>query len=113
MAINGRAADDLLTLFGDGQTPGEVVATPAMLLPEFQKRVYDAFMASRIVRLASPEVADALQDFGEFLLESMRLTLPNAVPNPDDEALMRQVEMQRAQLAMEQQQAAQAKLPTG
>ena len=104
---------DLLALFGDGATPGEVVATPAMLLPEFQHRVYSAFMASRLVRLASPEVVDALQDYGEFLLESMRLTLPQAVPNPDDVALIRQVDAQRAQLAAEQEQAAQAKLPAG
>ena len=90
-----------------------IVATPAMLLPEFQHRVYSAFMASRLVRLASPEVVDALQDYGEFLLESMRLTLPQAVPNPDDVALIRQVDAQRAQLAAEQEQAAQAKLPAG
>ena len=99
---------DLLTLFSDGASPGEVVATPAMLLPEFQKRVYDAFMASRAVRLASPEVVNALQDYGEFLLEAMRLVLPNAMPNPDDAALLRSLETQRAQLAAVQQQATQA-----
>lgn len=79
-----------LTIFGDGRAPGQIVTTPHIARPELQLRVLNAFMARPIIALATPEVQDALADYREDLIDYMGLTLPNAVPNPDDVAILQE-----------------------
>jgi hypothetical protein len=81
---------DILVLFGDGQTPGEIVTTPHTSKPEVQMRILETFMTGPIMKMASPDVQDEFMKLREFLLESMGLVLPAAVPNPDDMALLTQ-----------------------
>jgi hypothetical protein len=77
-----------LLLYGNGEEPGEVVVTPHTAVPELQIRVLTAFMASPMMGLAAPEVQDQFKRYQEFLMDSMRLVLPAAVPNPDDEVIL-------------------------
>lgn len=80
-----------LVLYGDGQTPGQIVATPAEALPEFQLRVLTAFMGSPKMSMASPRVRDEFARYREFLMGAMSMVLPAAVPNPDDAAMLSQL----------------------
>jgi hypothetical protein len=77
-----------LLLFGDGESPGEVVLTPHTARPEFQLRVLTGFMSDPRMSLASPEVQDVFADYRQLLIDYMGLTLPAHVPNPDDAALL-------------------------
>jgi len=79
-----------LLLYGDGETPGEVVVTPATAKPEFQMRVLVAFMSGPAMAAASPDVQDAFASYRDFLMGAMGLVLPAAVPNPDDMSMLRQ-----------------------
>jgi hypothetical protein len=81
-----------LILFGDGEVPGEVVLTPHTAKPEFQLRVLMSFLASPTMLLASSEVQDEFMKYRQFLFDAMGMTLPEAVPNPDDMALLIQTE---------------------
>jgi len=84
---------DVLVLYGDGVTPGQLIGVPQTYNPEFQLMVLDRFMQSVAFRRASPEVVNEFLDYRAFLVEQTGMILPSAVPNPDDAALMRQVEM--------------------
>ena len=97
-----------LILFGDGETPGEIVVTPHTAIPEMQLRILGSFMASPAMSMGSPIVQDEFMKYRQFLFDSMGMTLPEAVPNPDDMAALMQVEQamreQQAQLAQQMQQ---------
>jgi len=77
---------NILLLYGDGESTGEIITTPHTAMPELQLRVLGAFMASPVMAVASAEVQDAFKQYREMLMEAMGLVLPAAVPNPDDEA---------------------------
>lgn len=77
-----------LQLYGDGETPGQVVQTPAECMPEFQLRVLVAFMGSPKMSMASPEVRNEFARYREFLMSAMGTILPEGVPNPDDQAML-------------------------
>ena len=81
-----------LILYGDGKTPGEIVLTPHTAKPRFQMRVLVAFMASPQMSMASPEVQDEFMKYRQFMMDSMGMTLPEAVPNPDDMSILMQAE---------------------
>ena len=81
-----------LLLFGDGQNPGEVVVTPHTAKPEFQLRILTSFMASPSMSMAAPPVQDEFMKYRQFLFDSLGLTLPEAVPNPDDMSMLMQAE---------------------
>jgi len=83
-----------LVLFGDGQDPGEIVLTPHTAKPSFQMRVLTSFMTSPSMAYASPEVQDEFMKYREFLMHSLGLTLPEAVPSPDDMAVLMDAQKQ-------------------
>lgn len=87
-----------LLLYGDGKTPGQVVLTPQTVKPEFQMRVLNAFMASPIMSMADAEVQNAFIGYHKTLMSFMGLVLPNALPNPDDVAMLGQLDQQLSQL---------------
>jgi hypothetical protein len=79
---------NILLLYGDGQSPGEIVVTPHTVKPNMQMRVLEGFMGSPAMMMASPDVQDEFMKFRSFMLESMGMVLPAAVPNPDDAAML-------------------------
>ena len=59
-------------------------------------------MVGPMMSRASPKVRNDFKDYREFLIQASGLVLPEAVPNPDDIALLSQPE-QLARLANEEQ----------
>lgn len=88
---------NILLLYGDGQTPGQIILVPEQAKPEIQMRVLSAFMGSPTMMVASIEVQDVFTLFKQTLLDFMGLTLPAAVPNPDDVSMLAQLEGMMAQ----------------
>jgi hypothetical protein len=93
-----------LILFGDGEAPGEIVVTPHTARPEFQLRILSGFMSSPQMAMAAPQVQDEFMKYRQFLFDSMGLTLPEAVPNPDDMSMLMQAEQAMQELQMMQMQ---------
>jgi hypothetical protein len=87
-----------LLLYGDGKEPGQVVLTPQMTKPEMQIRVLNSFMASPVMGVASAEVQNAFIEYHKTLMGFMGLVLPNALPNPDDVAMLSRLDQQVAQM---------------
>lgn len=79
---------NILTLFGDGQGPQEISITPYGTRPDLQLRVLTGFMSSPVFQFASPEVKGAFEGYRSNLLMFSGQTLPNAVPSPEDLAIM-------------------------
>jgi hypothetical protein len=87
-----------LLLYGDGKAPGQLVLTPQTSKPEMQIRVLNSFMASPTMAVASAEVQNAFIEYHKTMLGFMGLVLPNALPNPDDVAMLGRLDQQMAQL---------------
>lgn len=102
--------ENCLLLYGDGESPGEIVLTAHTASPKLQIRVLSAFMTSPTMSIASSEVQDEFMKYRQFLIDSMGMTLPEAVPNPDDMGILIQAEQQAQEMMMkmQQQQAQQA-----
>jgi len=100
-----------LLLYGDGKTPGQVVLTPQTSKPEMQIRVLNSFMAGPTMMVASAEVQNAFIEYHKTLMGFMGLVLPNALPNPDDVAMLSQLDQQMAQMQGMQQGPAQQPMP--
>ena len=83
-----------LVLFGNGASPGQIVVTPYMATPKLQLRVLSGFMASPKMALAAPQVQNAFKRYREFLLDSLGMVLPEAVPSPDDVAALQAPQME-------------------
>lgn len=75
---------NILSLYGNGEEPGQVILTPYTCVPEFQLRVLGAFMGGPHMEVASPNVVAAFKQYRDTLIQFAGMTLPNAVPNPDD-----------------------------
>ncbi len=88
---------NILMLFGDGDTPGQVVITPHTALPKLQGRVLTAFMSSPMMGMASPTVQDEFKKYREFLMMSMGMVLPEGVPSPEETAMPRQPQQPQQQ----------------
>lgn len=95
---------NILLVYGDGNQPGEATVSPYSAKPDLQLRVLTAFMARPSFTLASVEVQDALALYRDTLMEFSGRTLPAAVPNPDDAAIL---------LQQMQQSSSQPMLPPG
>lgn len=100
-----------LLLYGDGKSPGQVVLTPQTTKPEMQIRVLNSFMAGPTMAVASAEVQNAFIEYHKTLMSFMGLVLPNALPNPDDMAMLGQLDQQMAQLQGLQQGAPGPQMP--
>ena len=81
-------------LYGNGEDPGQIVLTPHTAKPSFQMRVLSSFMTSTSMTMASPEVQDEFMKYRQFLMQSLGLTLPEAVPSPDDMAVLMDAQRQ-------------------
>jgi len=79
---------NILTLYGDGMSPGQIIITPHTSAPEFQIRVLSSFMSSPQMAKADPGVIDEFKKYRESLIQFMGRSLPNTVPNPDLMAAM-------------------------
>lgn len=80
----------ILTLFGNGEEPGELVITPTTTRPDIVMRVVAGFMCSPIMQKASPAVIDAFTIFRQTLMTYMGPTLPLNMPSPDQLAMLSQ-----------------------
>lgn len=100
-----------LLLYGDGKSPGQVVLTPQTTKPEMQIRVLNSFMASPTMAVAGAEVQNAFIEYHKTLMSFMGLVLPNALPNPDDVAMLGQLDQQMAQMQQLQQGAPGPQMP--
>lgn len=78
----------ILRLFNDGVTPGQIVESPHMARPDLQLRILDEFMAGPELRLASVDVQNAFIQYKQFLVEQMSVVLPEGVPTPEDAAAL-------------------------
>lgn len=78
-----------LILYGNGESPGEIVLTPHTVLPNLQLRVLTSFMAGPQMSLASPEVQDEFMKYKQFLQQGLGNVLPEGVPLPEDAAMNR------------------------
>jgi hypothetical protein len=87
-----------LLLYGDGKTPGQIIVTPQTSKPDMQIRVLNAFMAGPTMAVAEAAVQDAFISYHKTLMGFMGLVLPNALPNPDDMAMLGQLDQQMAQM---------------
>lgn len=67
---------DILTLYGDGETPGAVEVNPNFNRPEIQLPIIDAFMASEKMRVASIDVQNSFISWREQLQTFIGRTLP-------------------------------------
>ena len=87
---------NVILLYSDGQTPGQVILVPEQAKPELQVRVLNAFMGGPMMMVASPEVQNQFTRYKQTLIEFMGLSLPEAVPNPDDLAMLTRIDEQLA-----------------
>lgn len=92
-----------LLLYGDGKAPGQVVLTPQTSKPELQLRVLMSFMASPTMSMATAEVQDAFIEYHKTLMSFMGMVPPNAMPNPDDLAMISMLDKQMQQMQGPQQ----------
>jgi len=83
---------NIVSLYGNGEESGQIIVVPQMSKPELQLQVLAAFMGSPTMAVASDKVQNACITYHETLLDFMGLTLPQAIPNPDDAALLQQIE---------------------
>lgn len=79
-----QAVRNILSVYGDGMTPGGFWTTPHTSRPDFQLRVVNAFMSGPHLEQASKSVVDALIAYRETLISYLGQTLPNSIPNADD-----------------------------
>jgi hypothetical protein len=79
---------NILMLYGNGVNPGRVVITPHTSMPDVQMMVLGAFMSGPEMQLASPDVVDEFKLYRESMLRFAGLSLPEAVPSPEDLAMM-------------------------
>lgn len=82
-----QVVQNILTLFGNGTDPGQVVLTPHTSRPELQLRVLSSFMSGPMMVKADPMVIDEFKKYREALIQFMGASLPAMVPNPDSAAI--------------------------
>jgi hypothetical protein len=80
----------ILRLFNDGETPGQIVLTPATTRPDIFMRVLASFIAGPALSKAAPDVVNAFSMLRSTLLGYLGPTLPGNLPSPDDLAMLSQ-----------------------
>lgn len=79
-----------LLLYNDGETPDQqVVITPYTSAPDLQLDVLQGFMSGPQMQMASPAVQQTFMEYRNHLLSYSGQILPDAIPNPDDLAMLR------------------------
>lgn len=74
------AVRNVLTVFGDGETPGELVLTPETCRPELEIRIVSGFMTGPLMKEASVEVFNAFQMYVQTLNQFMGVVMPGQMP---------------------------------
>tara|TARA_R100000654_G_scaffold41929_1_gene68055 strand:- start:18 stop:692 length:675 start_codon:yes stop_codon:yes gene_type:complete len=82
-----QVVQNILTLFGNGTDPGQVVITPHTSRPELQLRVLSSFMSGPLMGQSDPLIVDEFKKYRESLIQFMGQSLPEMIPNPDSAAL--------------------------
>jgi hypothetical protein len=85
----------ILMVYGDGREPGKMILTPHTTKPDIVLRVLNSFVTGPAMSVASASVHNAMKQFRSTLINFMGLSLPAAVPNPDDAAMLSQMSMQQ------------------
>lgn len=78
----------ILMLYNDGETPGVITPSPTNTKPDLALRILAGFLTKPVMSMASIEVQDAFTTFRETLMQFAGISLPQAVPNPDDAAML-------------------------
>lgn len=73
----------ILTLFNDGETPGQLILTPHTTKAPIVARLLETFMVGPIFINASPPVHDAFKQFRLLVMSWMGTFLPPGVPAPE------------------------------
>lgn len=83
-AAHDTVTMNILRLYGDGETPGQLVLTPFTEYPDIQIYELRAFMSSPKMRMgvASKDVIDAFADYHQQLLMYGPGVLPEQMPDP-------------------------------
>lgn len=87
------AVRTILMIYGDGQSPGQAIISPHTTRPSIVLRVLNSFIAGPAMSVASAAVHNAMRKFRLTLIEFMGMVLPSAVPNPDDAAMLSQMQI--------------------
>ena len=86
----------ILTVYGDGDSPGQAVITPHTTKPEVYLRLLSSFTNSPAMQVAQPAVHNAFKQLRLTILSYMGMILPQGIPNPDDAAMLQQSFMSAA-----------------
>lgn len=77
----------LLTLYGDGETPGQIVMTPETIRPEVALRLTNIFLSRPAMQVAGPEVHNQIYNYRDQLTMYLGTVLPPGVPALEEMAL--------------------------
>lgn len=81
----------ILTLYGDGVSPGELVLAPYMVRPDIFLAILSAFMSDVPMMVASVDVQNEFNQLKQQVTEWSGRILPEQLPaNPDDIAVVQQ-----------------------
>lgn len=92
---------DIVILFGDGVTPGQITRTPYSDAAPIALMELDGFMASPEFSMASSTVQNAFANLKMYLMEQVAPSMPDSVPAP--EQIAAEMEMAMIQQQMEQE----------
>jgi len=84
----GSIVEQIVRLFGDGESPGEIEVNMHFARPALQLEVLDAFLAGSEMRGASVEVQESFIDFRTLLQQYMGNVLPESVPSAMELAML-------------------------
>ena len=84
-----KCVRNIIILFNDGETPGEITRTPETNNPVIDGMVLEEFMQSFAFSMASPEVQDSFTAWYNDLQAQGGAVLPEGYMPPDEMALLR------------------------
>ena len=79
-SIYQRAVRNIITLYGDGEIPGQIVATGDTTRPDLELMVLDTIIYGEAMQQASVEVQNEFMAYKRYLEESQQFALPPGVP---------------------------------
>lgn len=79
---------NILQLFNDGKTPGQIMAVDTLDVAEVHLMVLNGFMSTPEFAVASVEVQDSFIRYKQDLMGTLGEVLPGTTPPPDDAALL-------------------------
>jgi len=92
-----------LTLFSDGETPGEFIYSPQSDNPNILLQIVNEFMGQTFYKKSSVEVREAFESYKRILIESVGGEFPEQIPNAEDAAAQQEQLIARLQQQQAQQ----------